>query len=327
MNVSPDVLVDRTASSQAGCISRAQAFAAGYTDDMIGHRLRSQRWCRAYQGVYVLACVPPSWLQHVWSAVLAASRPSATLADVAVTHESALLVQGVEPSRLPRYPVSLTVPNGRHPRVKGAVVHQIDDLAPNHLIDVDGLPVASPDRAIVDVSANLGRVHLGSLLDELVAAGHVTYPEVSRCLADVARPGKPGIATLGRVLDDRGPGHVPGQSELEQRLFDLIREAGLPEPIRQFPLPGRHPRNELVDAAFPEAMVLVEVDGRRWHSRIADLRRDHARDAEAHQAGWVTLRFTYEQITTTPSDVAATIAAVLATRLTQLGHCRVPALP
>lgn len=95
---------------------------------------------------------------------------------------------------------------------------------------------------------------------------------------------------------------------------------GLPEPVRQFPLPGHDLGQEFADLAYLDAMLLVEADGRRWHSRISDLRRDHARDAEASRAGWETLRFVYEEITAAPDQVGATVAAVRATRLAQLGR-------
>lgn len=111
---------------------------------------------------------------------------------------------------------------------------------------------------------------------------------------------------------------MPPQSELERRLFDAITKAGLPEPIRQYPLPGNRPGAEFADAAYPAAKVLIEADGRRWHTRIGDLERDRVRDVEVSEAGWVVLRFTYEQITTAPEWVATRIANVLAARLAQL---------
>ena len=51
-----------------------------------------------------------------------------------------------------------------------------------------------------------------------------------------------------------------------------------------------------VDFGWPEARLIVEADGRRWHTRIADLRRDRERDNQAARAGWQTLRFLHESI-------------------------------
>lgn len=318
MSDSPDLDVVGLALGQAGCVSRAQARAAGFSDDMIAQRLRSGRWQRAHPGVYTLVGSQASWFQDIWAAVLAAGRRQPTVRDVVVTHETALLLHGVEPDRLPRYPVTLTVPNGRHRRVNGTVIHQLDDLAPRHLTTVKGLPVSRPSRAVVDVSRHMGERRLRDLLDELIVGRIVTLDKVSACLAEVARPGKPGLAALAELLDLHGSDYVPPHSELERALFEAIATAGLPEPARQHPLPNRHSTDEFADGAYLDSMILLEADGRRWHTRIRDLRRDHTRDADASQAGWLTLRFMYEQIVATPRDVTDTIAAVRETRLAQL---------
>ncbi|HKE76919.1 MAG TPA: hypothetical protein VKB57_25080, partial [Acidimicrobiales bacterium] len=49
-------------------------------------------------------------------------------------------------------------------------------------------------------------------------------------------------------------------------------------------------------------------------TRVAALRRDHERDAEAARAGWQTLRFLYEQVVHHPADVCAVVADVRAVR-------------
>jgi very-short-patch-repair endonuclease len=103
-------------------------------------------------------------------------------------------------------------------------------------------------------------------------------------------------------------------------LLAAIRAGGLPEPVTQFRLPGRGAVAGLADLAYPDAKLLIEADGRRWHARVRDFERDRARDAETNRAGWVTQRFSYEQITTSPDEVVTTIAAIRATRLAQLGR-------
>ena len=115
-------------------------------------------------------------------------------------------------------------------------------------------------------------------------------------VAAAAVPGRDGMSKLAEILDDRGPGFIPPASELERRLFRVSELAGLPAPIRQFPHPGRQVQMGWVDAAWREATLIVEADGRRWHSRVQDLSRDHWRDAEAARAGWQTLRLLWEHL-------------------------------
>jgi hypothetical protein len=97
-----------------------------------------------------------------------------------------------------------------------------------------------------------------------------------------------GKATIGRRLDS-------GQWERVHPGVHVI--AGVP-PTRT--LPGRGPVRGLVDAAYPDARIVIEADGRTYHTRVADMRRDRERDAQVVKAGWVTMRFIYSRWSTTP---------------------------
>jgi Protein of unknown function (DUF559) len=309
--MSPDQRAATLAATQASALSRAQAHRAGLTDGMINYRRARGRWRLLHPGVYAIAGAPPTWEQALWGAVLAVG-PGAV-----VSHETALLLDGLDDRHVPRHPLTFTVPHGEHHRVRGAVVHQIDDLAPHHVRHVDGLRLSVPARSIVDIAATVGPRRLGDLVD-LATDRLTSVARISASMAEVARPGKRGLFRLGAVLDDRGPGYVPPQSELEARLFSALADAGLPAPSRQFPLPSRGAVEGTVDAAYTHVRVIVEADGRRWHTRIRHLRRDHERDAEAARAGWQTLRLLYEQLAESPAEQAEVVADVLAVRSAQL---------
>jgi very-short-patch-repair endonuclease len=308
--VSAAEVADRRTSAlmarQHGALARCQALSLGMNDSAILRRLRSGRWVRPFPGVYVVAGVPPSWMLELWCAHLAAGARSV------VTHESALRLHGLR--GLPARPITLTVPHGGHARLDGVFVHQIDDLQPHHVAKVSGLPVSTVERALVEVAATMPPRRLGDLLDEATAARRARIARVAGCLRDVARRGKPGVVRMARILDERSDGDVPPQSELERALLAALCDGGLPPPRRQFPLPGRGAIEGLVDAAYPDVRVLIEADGRRWHTRIRDLKRDHQRDTEAARVGWLTLRFVYEEIVHHPEEVCAAVADVRATR-------------
>lgn len=297
-----DARAARRAAEQAGAIGRAQAQACGLTARMIERRVASGRWTPVYRGVYVIAGVPRSWLTAVWAAALAAG------VGAVVSHETALVLHGLSDRMLPRWPVKLTTRHGTHPRVPGAVVHQARDLMPRHVMrHRSGLVVATPARGIVDVAAVVGERHLGHLIDDALVARLASSAQISCCLQEVARRGRPGVRALGRVLDDRRDGYVPPHSELERKLFEALAAGGLPEPRRQVPLPGRGAIAGIVDAVYPDVRLVIEADGRRWHTRVRDLARDHLRDAEAARAGWQTLRLLYEQIVGDPDGTCATV--------------------
>ena len=116
------------------------------------------------------------------------------------------------------------------------------------------------------MAATLGRRRLGRVLDDLVFDRRTTYEDVGVVLAEVARPGKPGVAALASVLDERSNGAVPGDSELERALFAALAIAGLPRPEAQVALPGTGAVVGVVDAAYSDCRLIIEADGRRWHT-------------------------------------------------------------
>ncbi|MDH3300933.1 MAG: endonuclease domain-containing protein [Acidimicrobiia bacterium] len=70
----------------------------------------------------------------------------------------------------------------------------------------------------------------------------------------------------------------------------------------------------VVDFAHPNLRLVVEADGRRWHSREQEMAADRRRDRLAARHGWVTMRFTWAEITGRPAAVASELRAVVATR-------------
>lgn len=309
-----DARLGMVARRQAGAFTFDQALKAGYPRSTVSRRLSAGVWRRLRAGVYVAASDPPSRDQDLWAAVLGVGR------DVAVTHESAALLHGAE--RLPEEPITLTNPHRWHHHLTGVLVHQIDDLAPDEVTRIQGLPVSKAARTVVDLGAVRGIGEVGRVADDLVRLRRTSYASINAALLRVARPGKPGIVTVGRMLDERGDGHVPPASELERALFATIDAGGLPAPGRQISLPGRNISGikGIADGGYLDAMVILEADGRRWHSRLAAARADRERDAQAARAGWLTLRFVYEQIVDEPEEVCAVIADVRAQRLAQLGR-------
>jgi len=169
-------------------------------------------------------------------------------------------------------------------------------------------------RSVVDLGANLSLSRLGDVADDLVQRRATSWPAIERVFGDVLRPGKPGMATVSLLLDDRCGSTVPAGSRLERFLFTALAAGGLPAPERQVPRPG------LVDAAYADAQIVIEADGRTYHMRYRDMRRDRERDAQAVAAGWAPMRFVYEQIVGDPMAVCAAVAEARAVRLRQLGQ-------
>ena len=296
------------ASRQCGVFSRMQVQEAGGDDGLIRRRVQGERWERVTQAVYRIRGVPHSYHQRLWIAVLALG------GEAIVSHQAAASLHGMTGFPFGRH-VVVTVPHSGHWGLAGTAVHQISDLVEHDVEPHRGLRITTPVRTLVDLAATCGFARLEVAFEDARSAKRVTMPEVWQTVRRVSRRGKPGMAKLTALLAAHGDGYVPPQSELERMLFRALDLGNLPKPRRQFPFPGRNPVGQCVDAAYPDTRLILEADGRRWHTRIKDLARDHARDNEAARAGWQTLRFLYEELRDAPGEVAATVRDVRAQRL------------
>jgi hypothetical protein len=295
------------ASEQRGAFARWQVLGHGGDDALIRRRRQSGRWERAAPGVYVLGGLPPDRERRLWVAFLTVGE------DAVVSHECAAERHGLGP--VPAGRLVFTSHHGDHHYVPGVVVHQLRDVLPHHVTSVGGLPTTTVARTIVDLAAVTGIERLTRVVEAAVNERRTDETVIGVVLGEVARPGKRGVRRLAGVLARRAPGEPVPDSVLERLLLGALRTAGLPAPVPQFPHPGRHPGRGRVDFAYPEARLILEADGRRWHQRIADLKRDRARDNEAARAGWVTLRFMWEELEADPEDVGRAVAETLGHRL------------
>ena len=303
------------ARAQAGAISRDQALGAAMSPETLRHRLQSGRWHVATPGVYVLEGAPSSTAQDLWIGHLALGPTSV------VSHEAA-----AEIHRLPgiaRGILSLTDEHGRHQRPSAWLPRM--QLHHTRLMDRveirrhDGLPVTTVRQTLLDLAAHVSRARLSTAVDHAKTHRLASYEEMAQHLLAFAGTRKPGMRRLGAVLAERLSGKPIGDTELEKRLLHLVRLAGLPDPIAQVPLPGRGAVTGLCDFGYPEARLILEADGRPWHTRIADIRRDHQRDMEAAAAGWMTQRVMYEDMVGDADGIRRLLAAIHAARIELLG--------
>lgn len=88
------------------------------------------------------------------------------------------------------------------------------------------------------------------------------------------------------------------KAKIELTLFDQIRFAKLPEPVREFPgIPGRKFK---FDGAWPLRRLAFEVDGAVWvngrHSRGSGIQTDCEKFSLAAVHGWRVMRFTTDMV-------------------------------
>ena len=97
---------------------------------------------------------------------------------------------------------------------------------------------------------------------------------------------------------------MPTESELEDRVFELLRQGNFPLPERQVHIdPGDGEPPVRVDFAWRAHKLVVETDGGRYHRTQRAFESDRRRDQRLTQAGWRVIRITWRQLRDEPERI------------------------
>ncbi|HMC51447.1 MAG TPA: DUF559 domain-containing protein, partial [Acidimicrobiales bacterium] len=207
-----------------------------------------------------------------------------------------------------RGPVEVSVPT---PRYKGRAVHRTSDLTRADVTRVESIPVTTPARTLIDLGAVVPVSRVEESLETALRTGLTSVEQVRRVLDRLARRGRPGLAAIRAVLERR-PDCPPTDSVLETRFVQALREAGLPEPVRQHQVRDGDRVVARLDLAYPEHRLFVELDGWSAHSGRASFVGDRRRQNQLVAMGWQPLRFTWEDLTDGLPAALAVLRAALA---------------
>ena len=262
----------------------------------------SGRLIRLSCGLYALPSAAADWRTRV--------RAAARQAGAVVSHDTALALWGLLP---PGDRVHLSVTPGRSGRGSGGVVlHRVTGLD-WHARRVDGIPVTSVERSLVDawgVPRSSDRTGVRAAVIEAVRQ-RLCRPEQIGEEVEV-RPRLPGRRELVQLL-----GLLAGgcRSELEiWGCLNVLRGPGMPGFVQQRELVVAGERFFL-DAAYDEALLAVEMDGAAWHGSSKQRERDIRRDALAATIGWQTLRFSFRRLTGAPEGCRRVVRSTYDARL------------
>ena len=166
-------------------------------------------------------------------------------------------------------------------------------------------------RTLCDLAGVLHPGKTERAIDNCLAMGIATPGSLEAAFSDLASRGRKGTAVMRRLLADRSDGYIPPASETEARFRDLVREAGLPDPVRQMDVGDEEAWIGRVDVSYPPARLLIELDSRRHHSSKLDVEADAARDRRLTRAGWRVVRFTWTDLVERPGWVVAELRRLL----------------
>jgi very-short-patch-repair endonuclease len=280
-----DRLIEHIAREQHGAFNITQARAAGATDAMIRSRLANGTWIREVRGVYRLAAFRRTWLQRLSIAALSKANARVGVKAAAAFHGLA----DFSPCR----PELVVAPGSNHV----SKIARVHEFAETEGIIANGIPVTTVRQTLVDVAGLVPRDKLHRAAELAVIEGIVTVEDLGERFLELEHLRPHGIGDLRAVLDEIGDaGYIPPQSELERILYGLLGRLGI-DFVRQAAMSWRAPRPMIVDALVPGWPLIIEADGRRWHTRVADRERDHDRDNVAAAHGFPVMRFTHRMLT------------------------------
>lgn len=224
MTTDPDRALAEVAAAKHGVFTIGDALGAQLSDQQIKDRA-ARRWTRLYDGVYRVAGAPPTWRGELLAATLAAGPGSA------ISHRA-----GAEIYELPgrgRDLVELTCVRWKRSVQPGLVVHESRRLETRDIQLVDGIPVTTPERTVLDIASCYPAANYLELVVQAARRKRLITYESMTAVFDRHAPWP-----QGRTRTTRDPGAMgPGESCDRERDGDPARTGA----ARKRPAGSRHP--------------------------------------------------------------------------------------
>jgi hypothetical protein len=289
------------AQPQHGVFTTGQARSVGVSRQSLYTRVRSGELIREAPETYRFANVPRTWHTKVSAAVYTTGEKSAA-SHLTAAHLHDLM----------KRPDRIEVVTTRTGRKRPFVVHQSLDLETSHITVVDGIPVTSIPRTIIDIGVPHGIGATARCLDEARRRELVDLVEVAALLHSVARRGRNGVGPARRILEERLQWDQITDSQLEDRFLRVLQTSALPRPVGQHVVESDDGTFVArVDFAYPDHKIAIELDGAAYHSDPTTFRYDRQRQNRLVLNGWTVLRFTYWDVFAGGDWVADSVAAAL----------------
>lgn len=299
--------ISAAAARQHGVVSRSQLVELGLTSAAVWRRLQAGRLRALHRGVYLLGPTQTHRTTEI-AAVLAGG------AEALLSHLSAARVWPMLPPEPPApvhvsvagpaAPVHVSVPGrSREPRC-GVIFHRTATLRQDERTVVDGIPITTPVRTLVDIAGMLGSRDLESAIALAERENLIRAAELNALPERYAH--RPGIGMLRAIVQAQaGPAFT--RSEAERQCLDLFRRAGLSLPHANVPF-GPYE----LDLFWPDEMVAIEIDGHAYHASRRQFEGDRRKDAWLRARGVEVIRLTWRQITRDGLTTAVQVGQALA---------------
>lgn len=277
---------------------------------MVQRRLEERRLLPLHRGVYAVGHRRLR-REGFWLAAVLAAGPGAVL-----SHREAAALHGLRPADRPTVDVTATARR----RVPGVAVHRVERLAREHVTAVDGIPVTTVARTLVDLAAVVQPAALRKALEEAERSHRLDVRAIEDVLERTRGRNGRGHRRITQALDELArTGTTLTRSMLEDRFLALLDAHGLPRPSANAWTEAME-----VDVAWPAARLAVELDGWEAHKTRDAFQRDRTRSNDLQAAGWTVLRFTHADVVHRAAETAARVGRQLAQAAATTGRAAAP---
>jgi hypothetical protein len=285
------------ATRQHGVVARRQLLALGFGTEAIKVALGEGRLSSLHEEVFAVGHLRVPRRGYWWAAVLAYGP------DAVLSHHTAATLWGLQRPR--RESIHVNAGCGRQGvrRREGIWIHRCK-LAPEDRGRREGVPVTTVARTLFDLAEVAPFESLKKAAEE---ADRLKLLRVSQLELVCERGrGRRSLRPVRRLLAELGP-PGEGRSPLETRFANFLRAQAIAPPVQNV-----HVLDHEVDALWPEAKLIVELDSWEHHGHRAAFERDRARDPKLLLAGYRTIRITHRRLDKEPAAIAAELRALLA---------------
>jgi very-short-patch-repair endonuclease len=268
-----------------GVITLQQAERCGLTRYAVSRRVQSGHWRQCSRGVYFVDDRPFSDAARIRAEVWSHGT-TATACGLAAAWWHGII------SAAPEH-VEVTVPLSKGSRSRWGSSVRRRDLAAVDIVLRRNLRVTAIPLTVLEAVAS---THSRAILDSALQRG-VSLDQLHTAHARNAR--RHGGTLAGRFLREASDG---ARSEAERLLIRLLRSAKISGWRANYPVCGY-----VIDVAFPQQKVAIEVDGWAFHHDRTAFQHDRTRQNRISLNGWKVLRFTWLDLTEYPQRVIAEI--------------------
>lgn len=279
----------RVATRQAGAFTTSQAILEGLTKRQIAYRLRVGT-LRRVAGVALRHRqdqVSPAMLAFAahltWPDTVLAGPTVAILHGVPLNHQDAHVI-----SQFRRKPQLHLVP------------HEFI-IRPWEQDSWRGIPATTPTRSLLDALVILPKAEAQALFVWAHTHDQIGPADFDAHLAQF--PGRWGNNRLRQFLADATAGVMSPAERLAHEIFAKANLTGWKSDVTIRDADGIIAR---VDILFGTERIVVEIDGRQFHGSDR-FQSDRTRDNRLQNAGYIVLRFTWQDLTQRPAEMVRQI--------------------